>query len=842
MSFSVLMAWRDSRASRWRLLLFSLSIVLGIGALVATGSFCANLRQAIEDQSNGLLGADIVINTFEAPKPELLAYFNSIHAELVDEQVFGSTVTAATVNLPPRMVQVHTIEGNFPLYGEFVTRPADALQQLRPGGNVAILDEALAAQFGLKPGDTFSLGQDQFKVAGVLERLSMSTQIEAMFMPRVYTPPRPLPPTPAGGKPQRRRHMLELKLPHGADATAIVKEMGEKFKEDKLSFALAEDRKRALEKALPNIDRFLSLVGFVALLLGAVGVAASLHVYVRQKLPTVAILRCLGAGVWQSFAVYLWQGIALGIAGSVLGALVGVAAQWFVPVLVRDFIPLHIDFFLVWPAIGRGMLAGLVMCLLFTLAPLLEVRRVSPLLAIRSGFAEGRKGIPDPWRIALGVVIVVGAVTFALVIAPVWQVGVAFAVAMVVSFSILAGVAKLVAWAARRWFPYRAPYVARQGVANLYRPQNRTVLLLLSLGLGTFLILTLYLTRTTLLRHIQGPEGASSPNIIISGVHEDQVEGMDKLLAEQQAPAIENIPVVMLKLTSIRGKDRAKMKAANQRWVNFLFDTPYRATYRSELAVGRRMVEGEFIGKPTPGETVAPVVVNQNFARMARLQIGDVLVWDAKGVPIRTRVSGIEGWEIPRLAPEFRVTFPVGVLDAAPKNFVIMAHAKSPEIGARAQRELKAAYNNIDVLDVSFLVQTIDRLFAKIGFVIEFMALSIVATGLIMLVCAVLTSRYQRVRETVLLRTLGASRRQLVQIQMIEYAVLGALGSLVGCLLAIVANVLLSLYVFHTTPQSPILQVSAAFASVIVVTLLTGWLANRGVADYPPLEVLRQET
>ncbi len=842
MTFSVGMAWRDSRASRWRLLLFSLAIVLGIGALVATGSFCANLRQAIEDQSNGLLGADVVVSTFETPSPAVEDYVRGLHAEQVDEQVFGSNVSAPASHVPPRMVQVHTIEGNFPLYGEFVTKPADAVQRLRQGGDVAILDEGLARQFGLKPGDTFLLGQDTFTVAGVLVRLSMGTQIEAMFMPRVYTPPRPSPAAAPGGKPSRRRHLLELKLPRGADATAIVKDMGEKFKNDKLSFALAEERKRALEKALPNIDRFLSLVGFVALLLGAVGVAASLHVYIRQKLTTVAILRCLGAGVWQSFAVYLWQGIALGVAGAILGAIVGVAAQWFVPFLVRDFVPLRIDFFMVWPAIGRGMAAGLVMCLLFTLAPLLEVRRVSPLMAIRSGFAEEKARGLDPWRIALGVVMVVAVLGFAIVLAPVWQVGVAFAVALVVGFSVLAAVAKLVSWAARRWFPSHAPYVARQGVANLYRPQNRTVLLLLSLGLGTFLVVTLYLTRTTLLRHIEGPDGANRPNLIISGVHDDQVDGISKLLASQGAPVVESVPVLSLKITSVRGKTREQLKAANQRWVNFIFDGNYRATYRSELADGHRMVEGEFIGRKKSSDPVAPIVVNQQLARMARLKLGDEVVWEVKGVPIRSRVAGIEGWEIPRLAPEFRVTFPLGVLEAAPKSFVVMAHAKDSERAAAAQRELKAAYANVDVLDVSFFVQTLDRLFAKIGFVIEFLALSIVATGLIMLVSAVLTSRYQRVRETVLLRTLGASRRQLLQIQLVEYTVLGALGSFVGCLLAIVANVLLAVYVFHTTPQSPVLQLVAAFGSVIGVTLLTGWLANRGVADFPPLEVLRQET
>lgn len=822
--------------------MFSLSIVLGIGALVATGSFCANLRQAIEEQANGLLGADLVVNTFDAPKPPLLAYLDGLHAERVDEQVFGSVVTTPDAKIAARMVQVHTIEGNFPLYGEFVTEPASALRRLRAGGNVAILDVSLATQFGLKPGDTFLLGKEAFTVAGTLVRLSMGTQVEAMFMPRVYTPPQPAPKT-ADGKPPRRRHMLELKLAPGTDAHALVKEMAAKFRDDRLSFALAEDRRQAMQKALPNIDRFLSLVGFVALLLGAVGVAASLHVYVRQKLTTVAILRCLGARVWQGFAVYLWQGIALGFFGSVLGALVGIAAQWVVPFVLRDFVPLRIEFALVWPAIGRGMAAGFVMCLLFTLAPLLEVRRVSPLMAIRSAFGNGGSRAPDPWRIALGVTMVVMVVGFALVVAPVWQVGLAFAIAITVSFSVLAGVAKAVAWAAKRWFPRRAPYVARQGIANLYRPQNRTVLLLLSLGLGTFLILTLYLTRTTLLRHIEGPDGANRPNLIVESVRDVQIDGVTKTLTEQGAVVVEKIPVVWLKVTSLRGRTKEQLRdARDRRWVDMVFAGQTRVTYRSELEDGHRLIEGTFVGKVKPGDPVVPIVLDQRLARVWRVKVGDEIGWEAKGVPMRTRVTGIEGWEIPRLAPEFRVTFPTGVLEAAPKAFVVTAHVRDPAAGIAAQREVKAAFPNVSVIDVSFFVQTLDRLFAKIAFVVEFLALSIVATGLIMLVCAVLTGRFQRIRETVLLRTLGASRRQLVQIQFVEYAILGALGAFVGCLLAVAANGLLAVYLFHTPPYAPVLQVVAAFAAVIAVTLVTGWFANRGVTDYPPLEVLRQET
>jgi putative ABC transport system permease protein len=227
---------------------------------------------------------------------------------------------------------------------------------------------------------------------------------------------------------------------------------------------------------------------------------------------------------------------------------------------------------------------------------------------------------------------------------------------------------------------------------------------------------------------------------------------------------------------------------------------------------------------------------------MLRVQLDDEIVWEVQGVPIRTRVTAVRGWEIPRLTPDFRIIFPAGALDGAPKTWVATVLAPGESGASRVQREVRAAFPNVQIIDITFFVEALDRIFAKIAFVIEFLALSIVATGLIMLVCAVLTGRYQRIRESVLLRTLGATRRQLQRIQFIEYVILGVLGAFVGCLLAVLANVLLAHHVFHTTPQAPVLQVLAAFGLVTSITLLTGWLANRGVSDHPPLEVLRQES
>jgi putative ABC transport system permease protein len=585
-------------------------------------------------------------------------------------------------------------------------------------------------------------------------------------------------------------------------------------------------------------------------------VASAVHVYIGQKITTVAVLRCLGASARQSFSVYVVQGIALGAFGAVLGALLGVGVQLTLPALLKGVLPFDVDFFVAWPAVGRGMAAGFVICLLFTLLPLLAVRRVSPLVALRSAFADRAGRAPDPWRVMLGVLIVGAVSVFA-----VWQtgsvrVGLGFTGMLGLGFAVLGGLAQFVAWAARRWFPRHLPYVVRQGVANLHRPNNRTVLLLLALGLGTDLILTLYLTRTTLLHEIQDSGVGGRSNLLFFDIQDDQIKPLGELLAAQGAPVVQQAAIVTMKISSVKGRTvedllkeqgergpgRGRRGEGGGGGAGWTLRREYRATFRGHLTPTEHIVAGTFTGKVDPGTAVVPVSIEESLLSDMGLQLGDEIVWDVQGVPVRSRVTSVRAVEWRRLEPNFFVVFPEGVLEPAPKFYVAAVHAATPADSARVQRAVVGAFPNVTAIDLALVMQTVDGLISKVSFVIEFMALFTVATGVIVLVGAVLNGRYQRIRETVLLRTLGATRRQLVQIQLVEYAILGVLAALVGCVLAVAGNALLAHFVFQMTPVTPVLMLVTAVAAVTAVTLVTGWLSNRDITGTPPLEVLRQET
>jgi putative ABC transport system permease protein len=239
---------------------------------------------------------------------------------------------------------------------------------------------------------------------------------------------------------------------------------------------------------------------------------------------------------------------------------------------------------------------------------------------------------------------------------------------------------------------------------------------------------------------------------------------------------------------------------------------------------------------------VIPISIEEGLFKELSLALGDEIEWDVQGVPMRTRVASVRAVEWRRLEPNFFIVFPEGVLEAAPKFHVAAVRAENTDASGDIQSAVVAGYPNVTAIDLALVMQTIDSIFSKVAFVIQFMALFTVLTGVVVLVGAVLTGRFQRIRETVLLRTLGATRRQLLQIQLVEYAILGALAAFVGCGLSVVGNALLAKFVFKISPGAPVLVLLGGGAAVCALTVITGLASSRGITNHPPLEVLRQET
>ena len=840
--FILTMAWRDSRASRRRLLLFSLSIVLGVAALVAIGSVGDNLRRAINSEARTLLGADLEVSSRAKLTTEAQSFLDGLGGIQSREVNFPSMVVFPSAENQTRLVTLRGMDGPYPFYGQFLTDPPEAASRIAAGEPVVVLEETLLSQFGLKTGDPVKLGTATFSVAGALKKIPGDSTGMAMVSPRVFLPMKQLEGAGLLGVGSLVRYRTFFKFPQGFDVERQVNELKSRFRELKLGTDTVAERKKGLGKAVESVDAFLSLVGFIALFLGAIGVASAMSVYVRQKVPTVAVLRCLGATAWQGFAVYLAQGLGIGIAGAALGTLLGVGLQQALPLVVAQWLPFEVDFFISWQAVLQGLAAGVVICLLFTLLPLLTVRRVPPLAALRSGLGEGIQK-PDPVRWLVWLCIIAAVTGFAILQTPRWQVGLGFVVALMLAFAVLTGLAALTAWAARKFFPSRAPYVWRQGVANLHRPQNRTVLLLLSLGLGTFLMVTMALTRATLVAQISGTGGGERPNLLFFDIQNDQITELDRVLAAQNTPLLVKAPIVTMKLSRYKGRPVSEVaKDNNIKIPGWTLRREYRSTFRSTLSSTERVTAGTFTGKVEAGTEPVPLSVEQGLAKDMELALGDELEFDVQGVPLKTKVTSLREVDWRRMEPNFFLLFPEGVLEGAPNFYVAATRASTPQDSARIQQAVVTALPNVSAVDLGLVLETLDSIFSRIQLVVQLMALFTVITGIVVLAGAVLGGRHQRLRETVLLRTLGASRRQLVMIQLVEYAILGVLGAVVGCVLAVAGNEALAEWVFKSPAVVPPGTLGLAVLAVTGLTLITGWLANRSITDHPPLEILREET
>ncbi len=834
------MAWRDSRNSRKRLLLFVSSIVLGVAALVAISSFGANLEQAIDDQAKALLGADLVVSSrgpFDAATETLL---EGISTERSSQTSFSSMAYFPRTD-GLRLVEVRALKGDFPYYGKLETAPPEAARTFQSGPNI-LVDDSLMTQFGARVGDEVKLGETVFKISGRLVDVPGESAAFSLAAPRVFIPLQYVPETGLIQVGSRASYRLYLMLPPGEDADKLVEDLKPKFKEERLNFDTVERRKRGLGRAMENLYRFLNLVGFIALLLGSIGIASSIHLYVKQKIDSIAVLRCMGCTSRQTFTIYLIQAAAMGLIGAAAGSLLGVSVQALVPRVLQDFLPLSIPFSISLGAVLQGAGIGLGMAILFALFPLLPIRKVSPLLAIRSEF-EGKPAKWDRLRLALGGVTAAAICLFAVAQTREPLVGLFFFLGLLAAFLLLAGAAKLIVWGVKKSFPSSWSYVWRQGLANLYRPQNQTLVLVLVLGLGTFLILTLHLVQQTLLSQAELTGRGSNPNLVFFDIQTDQKPALIDLLKAQKAPILQDVPIVTMRLTALKGQSVEELRDdENRRQPRWALTREYRSTYRDHMTDTEKTISGQWVGRVDPDTRPVPISLEKGIAEELEVGVGDSLTFDVQGVPVETRVAGIRSVEWGRVQPNFFAVFPAGVLEDAPQFHVVVTRTDSAAESGRLQRAVVSRFPNVSAIDLALVLNTVDAILSRVAFVIRFMALFSFFTGLTVLIGAVVTSRYQRMKESVLLRTLGASRRQIFKIMVVEYLFLGFFASLTGLLLALGAGWGLAYFVFET-PFNPALgSTLLTLAGVVGLTILIGVFNSRSVIGRPPLEILRANT
>lgn len=830
------MAYRDARKNFSRLFLFISSIIIGIAALVSINSFNINLQRSIDEQAKDLLGADLVVNANNQFEDDLRAIFDSIPGQQATEASTASMAMFMTSSPGTRLIRIVALEGDFPFYGDLETSPGNAYQIMKQGA-YTMVDANLASHYDISSEDSIRLGNKVFKVAGEVSKIPGGGGIQATFTPSVYISMDNLDSTGLVQFGSRVNYKQYFKLDTKEQVEAAVSQVKPLVKKYGHTSETVEDRKNNLGEGFENLYRFFNLLAFIALILGCIGVASSVHIYVREKREMVAVLRCIGTSGWQAFNIFFVQTVVLGIIGSTLGVLLGLGIQFALPPLLKEFIPLDLDLHIAWSAVVEGLLLGLMISLLFSVLPLVAVRFVPPLSVLRTNYEPLRTF--SKVRILVIVLIILFPLAFATYQSESFLVGGAFFGALLVAFGCLALVANLLMKVVKRFFPQNWSFVWRQSLANLFRPNNQTLVLVVVIGLGAFLIATLNIVQNSLLNQVEFVGRENQSNTILFDIQPQQKEGVIKLTRDNNLPIQQVVPIITCRLSSVAGKTITEIQNDTTDAIpNWAITREYRVTYRDTLTASETMEKG--VVQSISNDSIY-VTISSGMQENLQVDVGDSIVFDIQGIPVTTYISGIRDVEWPKDPPNFIFVFPTGVLEEAPQIFVLTTRIDKKVEANSYQRELVSLFPNVSLIDLRLVLATIDEFFDKVSFIIQFMALFSIITGLVVLAGAVINSKYLRLKENVLLRTIGAVKKQIWGMTILEYGYLGFFAGFTGISLSVVSGWALSIYFFEVVFLPDIASLLLIWLGVMMLTIFVGWFNTRDVINRSPLEVLRKE-
>ncbi|MEQ8302173.1 MAG: FtsX-like permease family protein [Cyclobacteriaceae bacterium] len=833
------MAWRDARHNFSRLFLFVASLVTGIAAVVAIASLNYSLQYDLDRNAKELLGADLVVGANRPFEEEVLAAMDSTKLEYADDAEMASMVMFVNSSNQSRLVRVMGLEGPYPFYGEVETLPPNAYPKIKEG-RYALLDETLASQYEVSSDDTLKIGNSFFKVAGVVQKIPGGGGVLSTFTPSVYIAMHELDSTGLVQFGSRVSYKRFFKTTTDEDAEIVGQKLKPTLKKYGHWYDTVEERKGELGNGFKSVYRFFTLLAFMALVLGCIGVASSVHIYANEKRAEVAVLRCIGSSGWQAFNIFFIQVFILGILGSIVGAGLGLGIQQLVPLLFQEYIPIELQFDVSWRALAEGLVLGAIVSVLFTILPLVSVRFVPPLTVLRADSTP-------PTIFSKTKAVTIGLIILFPILAAWYQTesilyGLGFAAGLAVALWCLSMVALGLLSLVRKYFPKKASFIFRHALSNLFRPNNQTRVLMVSIGLGAFIIATLNVIQYSLLDQVEFTGNENQSNTILFDIQPSQKDGVVDLINAHDLPVNQVVPIITCRISELNGRTISTFQGdTSAKASNWALTREYRVTYRDSLHISEELLEGEIQQLKKGQRDSVWVTISEGMLDNLDVKVGDSLVFDVQGVSIPARIGGVRKVDWPKDPPNFIFVFPSGVLEYAPQVWVAATRVGEEQVANRFQQELVLQFPNVSLIDLRLILSTVNDLFGKIALVVRFLALFSIVTGLVVLAGAVLNSKFVRIKENVLLRTLGARTHQISKIVLIEYSYLGLFSALTGIILSMISGWFLTKFFFEVNFSFNALDMAAIGLVVMALTVFIGWFNSREVISTPPLQVLRKE-
>lgn len=838
--FTWRLAFRDAKPQWKSLLLYTSAVIAGVAALVAILSFRNDVLLTVDDQSRELLGADLEFRSTQIYPEPVVTFIDSIGGSDASLVEFNSMVQFLSTG-DTRLSQIRAVDGPFPFYGTIETLPASAAESYQRTNSV-LLEQSTMRQFNISIGDSVQIGQLRLPISGELRSVPGESAAFSLVGPRVYMSKSLLEESGLLQRGSRVEYKEYVMLDDPLSADRLASEFRPLGQEHSVRTETVAEEKEDYDEIVNNLSKFLGLIAFIALLLGGLGVASAVYVYIRRKANAVATLRCLGMSSNQIISAFTLQIGVMGLTGAVIGTVIGLILQSYLPMLFTEFLPFEIVQSISVPAVLLGLILGVTISVGFSILPLIGISSISPMLTLKSTEFSPLKNLSPitKWStifILFAVVLALISYTTESIIAALF-----FSGGLIASVALLWGTALLLMKGVKGLRLKSFSYVWRQGTANLFRPNNQTPMLLTTLGMGMLLIGTLYLSQEMLLERISLQSNEDLPNIVLYDIQLDQNSGVNEIIEEQGGIVLQNVPIISMRLNSWKGRSVGDVRADTTIDLSgWALRREYRVTYRDSLVDSETLLEGEWIGEADGINSVVPISVAEQIKDDLELEIGDSLSFNVQGVNVNTVIASFREVDFQRPQPNFFVLFPVNVLENAPQFFATIVRTETDEQAYTIQQEIVSEYPNISAIDLSIALQSVQEFLDKISMAIQFMALFSIITGLIVLASSISISRKQRTRESVLLRTLGAVKSQVTRIQTIEYVLLGVLATLTGLLLAFAASWSLAYFYFDLAFVPNITAMLVLSMVIVLAATLIGWTGSRHIFKKSPIDVLRSE-
>ncbi|HVZ08200.1 ABC transporter permease [Rhodopila sp.] len=828
------LARRDLRGGVRGLWVVLLCLALGVGVITAVGSLRAAVDAGLAADGRALLGGDLDIEGGNQPLPDTLrGWLHDRGATTSDVVQMRSLLVAPSGER--QLIELKAVDGAWPLVGAVRTDPpqdlAAALAE-RDGRFGLLADPVVLDRLGLKPGDPARIGTETFRVAGALIAEPDRVAATSFFGARVLIAAAALPRTGLVVPGAMLRYQLRITVPDAAGLPDAIR----------TAFPNQPWRLRTTAEAAPGVGRFidqialfLTLVGLTSLLVGGIGVANGVRAWLDARTPTIATLRCLGATARLVFATCLIQVMTLALVGILAGLVLGAALPWLAGSLLSGLLPVPPRAGLYPEPLLLAVAYGVLIALSFALWPLARAARIPGGALFRDALLPERTR-PSLPVVLLNVVLVGTLVAVTIATAADRRLALYFCIAAGATLALFQGGGLLLMAAARRLPPVRWPAV-RVGLANLHRPGAPTPLVLLSAGLGLSTLAAVALIQGNMQRQIQAQIPANAPSFFFIDIQNDQLARFESLVRSQPGvTALKQVPSLRARIVAVKGVPaQDAVTTPDTAWA---LRGDRGLTYAAEPPEGSRITAGSWWPADYDGKPL--VSLDAAIAKGWHVGIGDVIRVNVLGRDLDLTVANLRDIQWQSLGINFFMVASPGLLSHAPHTHIATVRVDPAEQG-RLLRLVTDALPNVTGIRVEDVLSAIAGLLGQIAAALTATGALTLVAGALVLVSAIAAGQRRRVREAVILKTLGATRRQLRIAWLAEFGVLGLVAGSIAALIGTAASYGVMNYILHTHWLFLPGALMSVLAGAIAIMLLFGYAGTAASLRARPAPLLRNE-